>query len=102
MGAILFIADGQKSIAPSFNNMKRNFKFEVDWGNGTKDIAFTGVVHSIHFPKFDVSHLVFSRWPKVNNVCPLDNMKRNFKFEVDWGNGSKEIAFTKVVHSIHF
>ena len=55
---------------------------------------------SIHFHKFDGSHLVFSRWPKVNNVRPLDNMK--IKFEVDWGNGSKEIAFTKVVHSIHF
>ena len=50
--------------------------------------------------KFNGSHLVFSRWPKVNNVRPLDNMK--IKFEVDWGNGSKEIAFTKVVHSIHF
>ena len=80
--------------------MKTNLKFEVDWGNGSKDIAFTRVVHSIHFHKFDGSHLVFSRWPKVNKVRPLDNMKT--KFEVDWGNGSKEIAFTKVVHSIHF
>ena len=49
---------------------------------------------------FDGGHLVYSRWPKVNNVRPLDNMKT--KFEVDWGNGSKKIAFTKVVHSIHF
>ena len=80
--------------------MKTNFKFEVDSGNGSKDIAFTRVVHSIHFHKFDGSHLVFSRWPKVNKVRPLDNMKT--KFEVDWGNGSKEIAFTNVVHSIHF
>ena len=80
--------------------MKRNFKFEVDWGNGSKDIAFTGVVHSIHFHKFDGSHFVFRRRPKVYNVRPLDNMK--IKFEVDWGNGSKEIAFTKVVQSIHF
>ena len=71
--------------------------FKVHWVNGSKDIAFTGLVHSIHFHKFDGSHPVFSRWPKVNNVCPLDNMK--IKFEVD---GSKEIAFTKVVHSIHF
>ena len=80
--------------------MKTNLKFKVDWGNGSKDIAFTRVVHSIHFHKFDGSHLVFSRWPKVNIVHPLDDMKT--KFEVDWGNGSKEIAFTKVVHSIHF
>ena len=75
-------------------------KFEVDWGNGSKEIALTKVVQSIHFYNFNGSHLVFSGWPKVNNVRPLDNMKT--KFEVDWGNGSKEIAFTKVVHSIHF
>ena len=80
--------------------MKTNVKFEVDWGNGSKDIAFTRVVHSIHFHKFDGSHLVFSRWPKVNNVRPLDNMKT--KFKVDWGNGSKDTAFTRVVHSKHF
>ena len=80
--------------------MKTNFKFEVDLGNGSKDIAFTRVVHSIHFHKFDGGHLVFSRWPKVNNVRPLDNMKT--KFEEDWGNGSKDIVFTKAVHSIHF
>ena len=30
----------------------------------------------------------------INNICPLGNMKTNFKFEVDWGNGSKDIAFT--------
>ena len=87
------------SVRP-LDNMKANFKFEVDWGNGSKDIAFTRVVHSIHFHKFDGSHLLFSKWPKVNNVRSLDNIKT--KFEVDWGNGSKDIAFTKVVHSIHF
>ena len=51
---------------------------------------------------FDVGHLVFSRWPNVNSVRPLDNIKTNFKFEVDWGNGSKDTAFTRVVHSKHF
>ena len=24
--------------------MKTNFKFEVDWGNGFKDIAFTSII----------------------------------------------------------
>ena len=80
----------QSQKCPSFNNMKRNFKFEVDWRNGFKDIAFTRVVHSIHFHKFDGSHLVFSRWPKVNNVHLLDNMKT--KFEVDWGNGVRPLV----------
>ena len=71
-------------------------KFEVDWGNGSKDIAFTRVVHSIHFKKFDGGHLVFSRWPNVNSIPPLDNMKTNFKFEMDWGNISKDMAFTSI------
>ena len=77
-------------------NMKT--KFEVDWGNGSKDIAFTrvGLVHSIHFKKFDGGHLVLSRWPNVNSVPPLDYMKTNFKFEVDWGNSSKNNAFTSI------
>ena len=51
---------------------------------------------------FDGGHLVFSKWPNVYSVRPLDNIKTNFKFEVDWGNGSKDIAFTRVVHSKHF
>ena len=65
-------------------------KFEVDWGSGSKNIKFTRVVHSIHFKKFNGSHLVFSRWPNVNSVS-LDNMKTNFKLEVDWGNSYKHI-----------
>ena len=44
--------------------------------------------------KFNGGHLVFSRWPKINSVCPPNNMKTNLKFEVDWGNGFKDIAFT--------
>ena len=47
-------------------------------------------------------HLVFSRWPNVYSVRPLGNIKTNFKFEVDWGNGSKDTAFTRFVHSKHF
>ena len=39
---------------------------------------------------FDGGHL-FSRWPNVYSVRPLDNIKTNFKFEVDWGNGSKPV-----------
>ena len=72
--------------------------FKVDRVNGSKYIK--RVVHSIHFKKFDGGHLVFSTWPNVNSVPPLDNMKTNFKFEVDWGNGSTDIAFTRLVHSI--
>ena len=51
---------------------------------------------------FDGGHLVFSRLPNVYSVCPLGNIKTNFKFEVDWGNGFKDTAFTRVVHSKHF
>ena len=51
---------------------------------------------------FDSGHLVFSRWPNVYSVRPLHNIKTNFKFEVDWGNGSKDIGPTRVVHSKHF
>ena len=57
-------------------------KFEVNWLNRSKDIAFTRDVHSIHFKKFDGGHLVFSRWPKMYSVCPLDNMKTNFKLKL--------------------
>ena len=68
----------------------------------SKDIAFTRDVHSIHFQKFDGGHLVCSRWPKKYSVCPLDNMKTNFKFEINWGSGSKDIVFTSIYHlSLH-
>ena len=51
---------------------------------------------NILFLNLDVSHLGFSRWPKINSVCPLDNMKTIFKLEVHWGNGFKDIAFTGI------
>ena len=73
-------------------------KFEVNWWKGSKDIAFLRDVHSIHFKKFDGGHLVFSRWPKMYSVCLLDNMNTNFKFEVNWGSGSKDIAFTSIYY----
>ena len=38
--------------------------------------------------------LIFSRFPKINTIHPLSDMKINFKFEVDWWNGSKDISFT--------
>ena len=56
-------------------------------------------VHTLnynHFLNHDSGHLGFSRWPKINSTCPIDNMKTNFKFEVDWGNGFKDIAFTSI------
>ena len=62
-----------------------NFEILCEW-QPCKDIAFTRDVHSIH--------LVFSRWPKINSVRPLDNMKINFKFEVEWGN----IFYRYLVH----
>ena len=32
----------------------------------------------------DGCHLVFSRWPKINGICPLGDVRFYFKFEVDW------------------
>ena len=61
-------------------------------------------VHTLnynHFSNHDSGHLDFSKWPKINSTCPIDNMKTNFKFEVDWGNDFKDIAFTRGVNSIH-
>ena len=58
--------------------MPLSFKFEVDWLNGSKYIAFTMGIYSIQFEKFDGSHLDLSRWPKINSVRPLGNMKTNF------------------------
>ena len=89
------------SVRP-LDNLKTNFMFKVDWVNGSQGIAFKRVVHSIQFKNFDGGHFVFSGWPTVNSVRPLDNMKTNFKFDVDWGNDSKDIVFRGVVHSIRF
>ena len=47
--------------------------------------------------KNDGGHLGFSRWPIINSICPIDNMKTNLKFEVNWGNGFKDIAFTNII-----
>ena len=33
--------------------------FEVDWLSGSKDIAFTRGVYSIHIKKFEGGHLLF-------------------------------------------
>ena len=56
-------------------------------------------VYRIHFKKFDGGHLDFSIWPKINSVCPLHYMKTNLKFEVNWGNGCKDITFTSIYNS---
>ena len=53
-------------------------------------------INSNHFLNNDGGNLGFSRWRKNNSICPIDNMKTNFKFEVDWGNGFKDIAFTSI------
>ena len=47
-------------------------------------------------------HLDFSRWLKINSFRPSGGRTSYIKFEVDWGNDFKDIAFTKVVHTIHF
>ena len=79
MAAILFLADGPMSIASVIlDNIKTNFKFEVDWGNGSKDTAFTRVVHSKHFQKFNGGYLVFNRWPKIK-ASVLLIMKNKFQ-----------------------
>ena len=51
--------------------------------------------------KFNRSHLSFCTWPKINSVRPLDGMTSKTKFEFDWLSGSKDIAFTRGVNSIH-
>ena len=67
----------------------------------SKDIAFTRDVHSIHFQKFDGGHLVCSRWPKKYSVCPLDNMKTNFKFE-SIGEAVLKISFSQAYITFHY
>ena len=37
-----------------------------------------------------------------SSVPPLDNMKTHFKFEIDWGNGFKDIAFTRAAYTTYF
>ena len=81
--------------------MTSSTKFEVDWSSGSKDIAFTRGIYSIHIKKFDGGHLSFHTWPKINSVCPLGGMTSSTKSEVDWLRGSKDIAFTRGVYSIH-
>ena len=76
-------------------------KFEVDWLSNSKDIAFTRGVYSIYIKKFDGGHLCFCTWPKINSVRSLGGMTSLTKFEVDWLSGSKDIAFTRGVYSIH-
>ena len=92
MAAILFLVDGPKSIIRPLDNMKT--KFEVLKKSHSQRLSIAYI--------FDGGHLVFSRWPNVYSVRPLNNIKTNFKFEVDWGNGPKDTAFTRVVHSKHF
>ena len=52
----------------------------------------------IHFKKVEGGHLVFSRWPKIYSICLTNNMRTNYKFEVYWGSGSKDIAFTSIYY----
>ena len=51
--------------------MRLYFKFEVNWRNGFKYIAFKRGVYSIHFKKFDGGHLDLSRLHRINSVHPL-------------------------------
>ena len=37
----------------------------------------------------------------TNSVHPLGNMKTNFKFEVNWGSDSKDIAFTNHITMLY-
>ena len=36
-------------------------------------------------------------YAKINGVHPLGSIKTNFMFEVNLGNGSKDIAFTRPI-----
>ena len=56
--------------------------------SGSKDIAFTRGVYSIHIKKFDGGHLGFRTWPKINSVRIFGGLLSYFKIEVDWLNGS--------------
>ena len=64
--------------------MTSKFKFEVNWLSGSKEIAFTRGVYSIHIKKIDGSHLGFRTWPKINNVHVFGGLIYHFKIEVDW------------------
>ena len=88
------------SVRP-IGGMASKIKFEVDWLSGSKDISFTRGVYSIHIKKFKGGHLSFCTWPKINSVRPIGVMTSKIKFEVDWLSGSKDIAFTRGVYSIH-
>ena len=60
-----------------FGGLISKTKFEVNWLGGSKDIAFTRGVYSIHIKKFDGGHLGFRTWPKINSVRPYH--KQNLK-----------------------
>ena len=64
--------------------MTSKIKSEVDWLSGSKDIAFTRGVYSIHIKKFDGGHLGFCTWPKINRVRIYGGLISYFKIEVDW------------------
>ena len=63
MAAILYVADGPKSIA---------FVLLVicDYISNLKSIGETRGTYSIHFKKFDGGHLDLSRWPEIIIVRP--------------------------------
>ena len=44
-------------------------------------------IHTLNLTS-SMAAIVFSRWLNINSVHPLGNMKSNFKYKVDWGNGS--------------
>ena len=99
MAAILIWADGPKSIA-SVLKMIWHYKWNLKSIGETvlKISRSQGMSIAYILKKFDGGHLVFSSWPKMYSGCPLDNMKTNFKFEVNWGRGSKDIAFTSIYY----
>ena len=96
MAAILIWADAPKSIA-SVLKMIWHYKWNLkSIGEMVLKILRSQGMSIAYILKSSMAAIVFSRWPKMYSVCPLNNMKTNFKFEVIWGSGSKDIAFTSI------
>ena len=74
MAAILVFTWPKINSVRPLGGMTSSTKSEVDCLSGSKDIAFTRCVYSIHIKKFDGGHLSFHTWPKINSVLLLGAM----------------------------
>ena len=68
--------------SPSCYVTLRTQVIRLNSGNLSPQKTDSGVFIII-FKKLDGGHLVFSRWPKINNVRPLCGMTSEIKFGVN-------------------